>query len=91
MYGIPQVVQEACAEAAIRVQNGIDLQPDYDPDLVGAGGIIASVTDKVGPIEESRTFDTKLGIGFFPDFPKIKRMLSKAGVLLAGGGRTITR
>ncbi len=91
VYGIPQVVQEACAEAAIRVQNGIDLQPDYDPDLVGAGGIIASVTDKVGPIEESRTFDTKLGIGFFPDFPKIKRMLSKAGVLLAGGGRTITR
>lgn len=91
VYGVPQVIMEACAEAAIRVQNGTDLQPDYDPDLVGNGGIVSSLTDKVGPIEESRTFDTKLGIGFFPDFPKIKRMLSKAGVLLAGGGRTIIR
>lgn len=91
VYGVPQVIMEACAEAAIRVQNGTELQPDFDPDIAGGGGVIQSFTNKIGPIEESKTFDTKLGIGFFPDFPQIKRMLSKAGILAAGGGRTIIR
>lgn len=91
VYGIPQVIMEACAEAAIRVVSGTDLQPDYDPDITAAGGILSSFTNKVGPIEESKTFDTKLGIGFFPDIPQIKRMLSKSGILLAGGGRTVIR
>jgi hypothetical protein len=67
------------------------LQPDYDPDLVGYGGIVSSLSVEVGPIKESRAFDTKLGIGFFPDIPQIRRMLSKAGILMAGGGRTILR
>lgn len=89
VYGVPQVVQEATCEGAIRVLAGIQLQPDYDPDLVGNGGIVQSISDEVGPLKTSRTFDTKLGIGFFPDIPQIRRMLSKAGVLQAGGGRTI--
>ncbi len=91
VYGVPQVVMEAVCEAGIRVLNGGVLQPDYDPDLVGNGGIVQSLSTEVGPIKESRTFDTKLGIGFFPDFPQIKRMLSRAGVLMSGTGRTITR
>lgn len=91
VYGVPQVIQEACAEAALRELNGTPLQPDYDPNLVSNGGIVSSYTDKVGPLEEARTYDTKLGIGFFPDIPQIRRMLSKAGVLLAGGGRTVIR
>lgn len=89
VYGVPQVIQEACCEAALRVLTGTVLQPDYDPDIVGNGGIIQSISDEVGPLKTSRTFDTKLGIGFFPDIPQIRRMLSKAGILQAGGGRTI--
>lgn len=91
VYGVPQVIMEACAEAAIRELNGLPLQPDYDSDFVGNGGIVTSFSNEVGPIRESRTFDTKLGIGFFPDIPQIRRMLSKAGILLAGGGRTLIR
>lgn len=91
VWGVPQVIKDACAEAAFREYSGTPLQPDYDPDLVSAGGIIVSRSDEVGPIKESRTYDTKLGIGFFPDIPQIRRMLGKAGILAAGGGRTIVR
>lgn len=91
VYGIPQVIKDACAEGAIREANGTPLQPDYDSDLVAAGGIVTSFMNQIGPIQESKTFDTKLGIGFFPDIPQIRRMLSKAGILAAGGGRTIVR
>lgn len=91
VYGIPQVIKDAVCEAAIRELNGTLLQPDYDSDIVGAGGVVVSAMDKVGPLETSRTFDTKLGIGFFPDIPQIRRMLSKAGILAAGGGRTVVR
>jgi hypothetical protein len=89
--GIPKQVKSACAELAIRVLNGINLQPDYDPGLVGAGGIVSSVTKKVGPLETVTSFDTKLGIGFFATFPIVDRMLSRAGLLNSGGGRTIIR
>lgn len=91
VYGIPNVVMEACAIGAGREMDGTPLQPDYDPELVGNGGIVVSVSEEIGPIKESRTFDTKLGIGFFPDIPQIRRMLAKAGILNAGGGRTIIR
>lgn len=91
VYGIPQVIMEACAEAGVRDLNGTVLQPDYDPEIVANGGVVESTSTEVGPIKESRTFDTKLGLGFFPDIPQIRRMLSKAGVLRAGGGRTILR
>lgn len=91
VFGVPQVIKDACAEAAIRELNGTLLQPDYDPDLVGNGGIVSQISEGIGPLHESRTFDTKLGIGFFPDIPQIRRMLSKAGILATGGGRTVTR
>lgn len=91
VFGVPTVIMEACAEAAIRDLNGTVLQPDFDTDIVSNGGVIQSFSNEVGPIKESKTFDTKLGLGFFPDIPQIRRMLSKAGVLRAGGGRTITR
>lgn len=91
VYGVPQVIREAVCEAAIRALNGTVLQPDYDPDIVASGGVVQSISEEVGPIKESRTFDTKLGLGFFPAIPQITRMLGKAGVLASGGGRTIVR
>lgn len=89
--GIPKQIKAACAELAIRVLNGVDLQPDYDPNLVGAGGIVSSITKKVGPLETVTAYDTKLGIGFFATFPIVDRMLSRAGLLNSGGGRTVIR
>jgi hypothetical protein len=89
--GIPKQIKSACAELAIRVLNGVVLQPDYDPNLVGAGGIVSSVTNKIGPLEKVTSYDTKLGIGFFATFPIVDRMLSRAGLLNSGGGRTVMR
>jgi hypothetical protein len=89
--GVPNVLKAACSELAYRALNGTILQPDYDPELVSAGGVVSSITDDVGPIKHSITYDTKLGIGFFAPFPQVDRMLAKAGLLLAGGGRTVIR
>lgn len=89
--GIPKAIRNACAELAIRVLNGVALQPDYDPALVGAGGVVSSITKKVGPLETVTAYDTKLGLGFFASFPMVDRMLSKAGLLKAGGSRTVIR
>lgn len=89
--GIPHAIQGACAELASRVLTGTVLQPDYDPGLVGAGGIVSSVTKKVGPLETIFAYDTKLGLGFFASFPIVDRMLSKAGLLASGGGRSVMR
>lgn len=91
VHGIPEAVKAACAELAIRVLNGVSLQPDYDPGLVGAGGVVAEVMKKVGPLEVLTRYDTKVGLGFFASFPQIDRMLSKAGLLKAGGSRTVIR
>jgi hypothetical protein len=89
--GIPKQIKAACAELAIRVLNGTPLQPDYDPGLVGAGGVVSSITKKVGPLETVTAYDTKMGLGFFASFPIVDRMLSKAGLLNSGGGRTTFR
>lgn len=89
--GIPKVLKAACAELALRVLNGVVLQPDYDPNLVGAGGVVSSVTKKVGPLETIVAYDTKVGLGFFASFPQIDRMLARAGLLSSGGGRTVMR
>lgn len=89
--GIPKAIKAACSELAIRVLNGVALQPDYDPGLVGAGGVVSSITKKVGPLETVTAYDTKLGLGFFASFPMVDRMLSKAGLLKAGGSRTVIR
>lgn len=89
--GVPKQIKHACAELAMRVLQGIKLQPDYDPNIVGAGGVVSSVTKKLGPLETVTAYDTKLGLGFFASFPQIDRMLSRAGLLNAGGGRTIMR
>lgn len=91
VHGIPKAVKNACAELAIRVLNGVVLQPDYDPGLVGAGGVVSSITKKVGPLETVTSYDTKMGLGFFASFPIVDRMLSKAGLLNSGGGRTVIR
>lgn len=89
--GIPKAVKAACAELALRVLSGIVLQPDYDPNLVGAGGVVSSITKKVGPLETVTAYDTKLGLGFFASFPIVDRMISKAGLLSSGGSRTVIR
>jgi len=89
VYGVPLVVQRATCEAAIRVLNGTQLQPDYDPTVVTSGGVLSSYTNEIGPIRETKTYDTKLGLGFFPSIPQVDRMLRSAGLLLAGGGRSV--
>jgi len=89
--GIPEAVRRACAELAIRVLNGVVLQPDYDKGLVGSGGVVSSVTKKVGPLETVVAYDTKFGLGFFASFPVVDRMLRSAGLLSVGGGRTTMR
>jgi hypothetical protein len=89
VYGVPLSIQNATAEAALRVLNGTPLQPDYDPTVVSNGGVLASYSDEVGPIKTSRTFDTKLGLGFFPSIPQVDRILRSAGLLVAGGGRSV--
>lgn len=89
--GIPRAVKQAVAELAIRVLGGTVLQPDYDPNLVGNGGIASSITKKVGPLETVISYDTKMGLGFFASFPIVDRMLAKAGLLLVGGGRKVIR
>lgn len=89
--GIPNAIKAACAELALRSLNGTALQPDYDGAVVADGAIVESLTEDVGPIRTTTTYDTKLGIGFFASFPQVDRMLSRAGLLIAGGGRTIMR
>lgn len=89
--GIPKQIQMACAELAIRVLNGVILQPDYDPNLVGAGGVASSITKRVGPLESVISYDTKFGLGFFASFPIVDRMLSKAGLLNMDGARRVIR
>lgn len=88
-YGVPLAVKYACAELALRVLNGVVLQPDYDPSIVSNGGVVSSYTKEVGPIRVTKTFDTKLGLGFFATFPAVDRILRSAGLLLFGGGRSI--
>jgi hypothetical protein len=89
--GIPEAIKGACAELAIRVLNGTSLQPDYDASLVSAGGVVSSITKRIGPLEKSVTYDTRNGLGFFASFPMVDRMLSKAGLLRSGGSRTVIR
>lgn len=89
--GIPQAIKQACAELASRVMAGTNLQPDYDPDVVTNGAVVSQITKKVGPLEKSITYDTKLGLGFFPSFPQITRMLRSAGLLSSQGRRTVMR
>jgi len=91
IHGIPTAVKYACAELAYRAANGTVLQPDYDPNVITAGGVVASRMEKVGPIERQVSYDTKLGLGFFPKIPQVSRILSKAGLLASNGGRTIMR
>ena len=89
--GIPEAVRRACAELAIRVLNGINLQPDYDTSVAGGGAVVSSVTKKVGPLETVTAYDTKFGLGFFASFPVVDRMLRSAGLLMASGNRTTMR
>jgi hypothetical protein len=91
VYGVPLIVGEATCEAALRVLNGTPLQPDYDPYLVRPGGVVASVTKEVGPIRTTHSFDTKLGLSFFPSIPHVDRMLKNAGIIVGGGGRRVIR
>lgn len=87
--GIPKQIQMACAELALRVLTGTVLQPDYDPNIVGAGGVMSSVTKKIGPLETVTSFDTKFGLGFFATFPIVDRLLRQ--LVHAGGRHTVIR
>lgn len=89
--GIPLAVKQCCAELALRVLNGVNLQPDYDPSIVTAGGIVSTSTQEVGPIKITKVYDTKVGIGFFADFPQITRLLNQKGLVVPNRGRTVMR
>jgi hypothetical protein len=89
--GIPEAVKRACAELAIRVLSGVSLQPDYSSAIAGGGGVVSSVTKKVGPLETVTAYDTKFGLGFFASFPVVDRMLRSAGLLVSSGNRTVMR
>lgn len=89
--GIPLTLKMACAELTVRSLSGIKLQQDFDTKLGGQGGVVSSITKKIGPLETVTAYDTKLGLGFFASFPQIDRMLSKAGLLVSNGGRTVMR
>jgi hypothetical protein len=89
VFSIPLAVQQATCEAALRVLAGVSLQPDYDKSVVSAGGVVSSLSVEVGPIKKTTSYDTKLGLSFFPTVPHIDRILRNAGILLAGGGRSI--
>lgn len=89
--GVPRLVKMACAELTQRVLNGVKLQPDYDSSVVTSGAVVQEVTERVGPIERRKVYDTKLGLGFFASFPQIDRMLARGGLLVSSGGRTIMR
>jgi hypothetical protein len=91
VLGIPKAIKDACAELTIRVLNGVVLQPDYDPSLVGAGGVASSITKKVGPLETIVSYDTRFGLGFFASFPIVDRILKSGGLLNSGGGRSVMR
>lgn len=91
VYGVPLVIQQATSEAALRVLNGTPLQPDYDTSVVKPGAVVQSHSKEVGPIRVSQTFDTKLGLSFFPSIPHVDRMLRNAGLLVGGGGRSLIR
>ena len=69
VYSIPVPVQWATCEGALRVLAGTSLQPDYDPTIVTAGGVVQSLSVEVGPIRKTTTYDTKLGLSFFPSIP----------------------
>jgi hypothetical protein len=89
VFGIPVVIQQAVCEGALRVLAGTSLQPDYDPSVVTAGGVVSSISQEVGPIKKTVSYNTTLGLSFFPTVPHIDRMLRSAGILLGGGGRSI--
>ena len=89
LFGIPLAIKYACAELAARALNGVALQPDYDPSLVSAGGVVSSISQEVGPIKVTKSYNTTLGLGFFATFPQVDRIMRNAGILLAGGGRSI--
>jgi hypothetical protein len=91
VWGVPLVIQQATAEAALRSLNGINLQPDYDPTVVTGGAVVSSLTQEIGPLKKTVSYDTKLGLSFFPTIPHIDRMLRTAGLLVGGGGRSLIR
>lgn len=91
VYDIAPAVQRACAEVAWRALNGTVLQPDYDPTIARQGAVIQSLTENVGPLQTTTVYDTKFGLGFFPDFPQVKRILQSSGLLVASGGRSVIR
>ncbi len=89
--GMPEAVKRACVELAYRQCSGIALQPDYDSNVVRQGAVVSSLTEDVGPIRTTVTYDTKLGVGFFAPFPQVDRILARAGLLVAGGRRSVLR
>ena len=91
VYGVPIAVQNATCELTFRSLNGVTLQSDYDPTVVTQGAVYQSFTNEIGPLKQTKAMDARLGLGFFPSFPQVDRILRNAGLLVAAGGHRIIR
>ena len=83
--GMPSAIEEACAELAIRSLSG-SLLPD--PTVgTSALGAITEQSIKAGPVEKKTKFDPNVKAITVPQFPSIKAILNKSGLLsgLDGG------
>jgi hypothetical protein len=89
VFGVPLAIKYACAELAARALNGVVLQPDYDSSIVSNGGVVSSISQEVGPIKTTKSYNIPIGLGFFASFPQVDRIVRSAGLLIAGGGRSI--
>ena len=79
--GIPNQVKNATAEYA---KIALEQEINPNPERHESGVRVASIREKVGPIEESTSF--AFGQGFtMPRYPKADRMLTVNGLAIAGG------
>lgn len=81
---VPQCVQRACAEYALRALSA-PLAPD--PVMDATGRAVQSTSDKVGPIESSVTYVPSAVPATFIPYPAADKML--APVLSASSGGVI--
>jgi hypothetical protein len=77
-FDIPIEIQEACAEYALLSANGTDLNPIPDRDTTGQR--VQQLSEKVGPISESRLFVAG-SVFVLPVYPPADRKLLSSGLV----------
>lgn len=85
--GMPSAIEEACAELAIRA-----LSKELLPDPTVGTSALGAVTEqfiKAGPVEKKTKFDPNAKAVTVPQFPSIKAILVKSGLLSGIDGGVI--